>query len=96
MEHIDKIIKFWKNSYFSDRKAFKCELISFIVIVGSTMTLAINAKEPNMLLFYPFFLIGSVTQLYAAKRRGLAWVMMLNFYFCIVNTFGLSNAAGWI
>lgn len=94
--YMDKIIEFWKNSYRSDRTAFKFELVSFIIIVGSSLTLAINADNPNMVLVYPLFFIGSVTQLYAAKRRGSAWVMLLNSYFCIINTFGFSVAAGWL
>ena len=91
---MDKIKDFWLNSYHSDRTAFYFELISFIFTVSASMTLALNAKDPDMMIVYPGFFIGSVTQAYAAFRRGAAWVMLLTIYFSIVNVFGFGVAAG--
>lgn len=91
---MDKIKDFWLNSYHSDRTAFYFELISFIFTVSASMTLAFNAKDPDMMIVYPGFFIGSVTQAYAAFRRGAAWVMLLTIYFSIVNVFGFGVAAG--
>jgi len=91
---VDKIKDFWLNSYHSDRTAFYFELISFIFTVSASMTLAFNAKDPDMMIVYPGFFIGSVTQAYAAFRRGAAWVMLLTIYFSIVNVFGFGVAAG--
>jgi hypothetical protein len=48
-----------------------------------------------MLYVYPGFFIGSITQCYAAFRRGAAWVMLLTFYFSLVNVFGFGIASGW-
>ena len=90
-----KIINFWSSSYHSDRIAFTAELISFVLTVGASMTLAISAKNPNMLIVYPGFFVGSVTQCYASYRRGAAWVMLLTFYFACVNIFGFGVAASW-
>lgn len=91
-----KAIKsFWINSYNSDKVAFGFELVSFIFTVGASLTLAFNAKDPNMLYVYPGFFIGSITQCYASFRRGAAWVMMLTGYFSIVNVFGFGVASGW-
>lgn len=92
---MDRIKEFWINSYKTDKFAFAFELISFIFTVGASLTLAINARDPNMLIVYPAFFVGSVTQCYAAYRRGAAWVMLLTFYFAIVNIFGYGVAAGW-
>jgi len=92
---ISRIKDFWVDSYTSDRTAFYFELVSFIFTVGASMTLALTAKDPNMLIVYPGFFVGSVTQCYAAYRRGAAWVMLLTFYFAIVNVFGYGVAAGW-
>lgn len=92
---IDRIKDFWVDSYTSDRTAFYFELVSFIFTVGASMTLALTAKDPNMLIVYPGFFVGSVTQCYAAYRRGAAWVMLLTFYFAIVNVFGYGVASGW-
>lgn len=92
---MEKVKDFWLNSYQTDRVAFFFELVSFIFTVAASLTLAINADNPNMLLVYPGFFVGAVTQCYAAVRRGAAWVMLLTFYFAIVNVFGFGVAAQW-
>lgn len=92
---MQKIKQFWINSYTSDKTAFYFELVSFIFTVGASLTLAVNAYDPNMSIVYPFFFIGSTTQCYAAYRRGAAWVMMLTFYFSLVNVFGYGIAVSW-
>lgn len=92
---IDKIKTFWGHSYESDRIAFFFELISFVFTVGASLTLAINADNPNMLIVYPGFFVGSITQCYASLRRGAAWVTLLTFYFALVNVFGYGVAAQW-
>jgi len=92
---VQKVKDFWINSYTSDRVAFAFELVSFIFTVLASLTLAVNADNPNMLLVYPGFFIGSVTQVYASWRRGAAWIMLLTSYFACVNVFGFGVAAGW-
>lgn len=92
---MQKIVDFWTNSYKSDRTAFAFELVSFIFTVGASMTLALNAKDPNMLVVYPGFFVGSITQAYASYRRGAAWVLLLTSYFACVNVFGFGVAAQW-
>ena len=92
---MDKIKDFWINSYRTDKTAFFFELVSFIFTVGASLTLAINADNPNMLIVYPGFFVGSITQCYASLRRGAAWVTLLTFYFAIVNIFGYGVAAQW-
>jgi len=90
-----KVRSFWLRSFESDRTAFYFELVSFIFTVGASLTLAISARDPNMLIVYPGFLVGALTQCYASYRRGAAWVMILAFYFACVNIFGYGVAAGW-
>lgn len=92
---MQKIKDFWSQSYTSDKTAFYFELISFVFTVSASLTLAINAKDPNMLIVYPGFFVGSITQCYAAYRRGAAWVMLLTFYFSLVNVFGFGVASNW-
>ena len=47
---MQKIKEFWVNSYTTDQTAFYFELVSFIFTVGASLTLAVNAKDPNMLI----------------------------------------------
>jgi len=95
MNVLNSIKAFWLNSYQSDKIAFSFELISFIFTVTASLTLAFNAKDPNMLYVYPNFFIGSLTQCYASYRRGAAWVMILTAYFSCVNVFGFGIASNW-
>jgi len=90
-----KIADFWISSYKTDKTAFWFELVSFIFTVGASGTLAFNADNPNMLIVYPGFLIGSATQAYASYRRGLPWILLLTSYFVCVNILGFGVAAGW-
>jgi hypothetical protein len=92
---LNQVKSFWIKSYQSDRTAFFFELVSFVFTVGASLTLAFNARDPNMLFVYPGFLIGSITQCYASYRRGAAWVMMLTFYFSVINIFGYGIASNW-
>lgn len=92
---MEKIKNFWVNSYQSDKIAFGFELVSFIFTVAASLTLAMTAMDPNMLIVYPFFFVGSITQCYASLRRGAAWVTLLTFYFACVNVFGYGVAASW-
>ena len=88
--------KFWIRSYTTDRIAFFFEMVSFIFTVSASMTLALTARDPNMLNIYPLFFIGSSTQCYAAIRRGSVWVTLLTGYFAIINVFGYMVAKGVI
>ena len=92
---MQSVKQFWINSYTSDRVAFLFELISFVFTVGASLTLAVNADNPNMLIVYPGFLVGSITGIYAYYRRKLAWPVLLTGYFAIVNVIGIGVAAGW-
>ena len=92
---MNKIKKFWLQSYRSDKIAFYFELVSFIFTVGASMTLALTADQPDMRIVYPGFFIGSLTATYAHYRRELAWPMILVGYFSIMNVFGFGVSNGW-
>ena len=92
---MNKIKKFWLQSYRSDKIAFYFELVSFIFTVGASMSLALTADQPDMRIVYPGFFIGSLTATYAHYRRELAWPMILVGYFSIMNVFGFGVANGW-
>lgn len=89
------IKNYWLDSYYSDKVAFWFELVSFVFTVAASMTLALNADDPNMLIVYPGFFIGSSTQCYASYRRGLPWILLLTFYFSCINIVGYGVAAQW-
>lgn len=90
-----KVIDFWTSSYHSDKVAFYLELISFVFTVGASLTLALNADQPDMRIVYPGFFIGSVTAIVAYKRRQLVWPFLLTTYFAFVNVLGFGVAMQW-
>jgi len=92
---MQKIKQFWLDSYHSDQTAFWFELVGFVFVVGASLYLAVNAANPDMRLVYPGAFIGAASQCYAAVRRGAAWVMLLTFYFSLINVFGFGRATGW-
>lgn len=92
---MQNVKEFWLQSYRSDKTAFYFELVSFVFTVAASLYLAINADNPDMRYVYPGFFIGATTQVYASWRRGAAWIMLLTFYFSLVNVFGFGRAVGW-
>ena len=92
---MEKVQEFWLNSYQTDKVAFVFEMISFVFTVAASLYLAVNAAKPDMQLVYPGFFVGAITQTYASWRRGAAWIMLLTFYFSLVNVFGFGRATGW-
>lgn len=92
---ITKIKDFWIKSYTSDKVAFYFEMASFVFTVAASLTLAVNADQPDMRYVYPGFFIGSVTAVYAYIRRQMAWPLVLASYFAVVNVLGFSVAMGW-
>jgi len=95
MASLNKIIEFWATSYQSDRIAFYAELVSFVLTVGASMTLAMTADQPDMRIVYPFFFFGSVAGAYGYYRRKLAWPILLTTWFIFVNILGFCVAMGW-
>lgn len=93
---VQRVKDFWISSYKSDRTAFYYELISFVITVAASLTLAITANNPDMRIVYPGFFIGSLLSIIAYKRRQLVWPLLLTIYFACVNIFGFSVAMGWI
>jgi hypothetical protein len=89
------IKKMWLDSYHKDPIAFYFEHASLIFTVIASLQLAINAQDPNMMIVYPGFFVGSVTAIYAYYRRGIPTPMILTTYFALNNVFGFGRAAGW-
>ena len=93
---MQRIIDFWKQSYHSDPLAFVLEMTNFFFSVGASVALAITAQHPPMHLIYPFYFIGSISQMVASIRRGQPWVMMVTAWFSGMNVIGWSRAMAWI
>jgi len=92
----EKITLFWINAYRSDQLAFWLEMINFFFSVGASISLALTAQHPPMHLIYPFYFVGSTSQVVASIRRGQPWVMLVTMWFSCTNTIGWLRAMGWL
>jgi hypothetical protein len=76
------------NSYKEDRIAFCFEFIGMAFTVAGSLLLALTAKDPDMLIVYPLFFIGSATGLYAYYRKQAIWTIVLTGHFVVINIVG--------
>ena len=95
MVKTNKIVDYFRESYHQDRLCFWLEMISTAVNIIASMTLALNAADPDMRMVYPFFLIGSGLAMFTFYRRKLVWPTMLVSYFFCANILGFGIAMGW-
>lgn len=91
-----KLRRFWIDAYQSDRTAFWLEMINFFFSVGASISLATTAQHPPMHLIYPFYFVGSISQMVASMRRGQPWVVLVTMWFSCMNVVGWTRAMGWL
>jgi len=76
------------KSYRVDKIAFYFEMIGTFFTIIASLSLAFSAKNPNMLLIFPLYEIGSVTLLISYYRREMIWSSILSSYFVVINIIG--------
>jgi hypothetical protein len=72
------------------------EAISCILAILSSLYLSIMTNNANMLLVFGCFFISSIAGVIAFRRRKLKWPLILQYYFCVVNLFGITRTMGWL
>jgi len=91
MERIkNALVRSWQH----DHIAFLFEMIGMLFTIAGSLLLALTAKDPNMLLVYPLFLVGASTGLFAYYRREMVWTILLTAYFVVINIVGFFIALG--
>ena len=77
-----------KQSYESDKIAFIFESISCLLAISSSMYLSLMTNDAIMIFVFSAFLISAISGVIAFYIRGLAWPLILNVYFILINLFG--------
>lgn len=77
-----------KRSYQHDHIAFYFEMVGTFFTIAASLLLAFTAQDPNMLLIFPLYEIGSISLLYAYWRRQMVWSIALTGYFVVINVVG--------
>jgi hypothetical protein len=90
-----RVKEFWVRSYTSDKKAFFAETVASVAVVVGNTTLAFTANHPPMYFIYPINFLSAVFSIYAYRRRGLAWPLVITGYFIIMQWFGFGRSLGW-
>lgn len=88
----EKIKNFWRESYNTNKKAFKFEVVAFFSAMSASLYLAIEARNPQMEYIYPIFFIAAFCSSVAHYKRKVAFPLLLTIYFCVVNIFGFGRA----
>ena len=86
---MNKVLKFWKESYTSNPTAFWIEMFSAICVMTGSAILTYTVLAPRPDIFVPFYFLGSVTSLVAAVMRKAAWIVVLTGWFSTMNVIAL-------
>jgi hypothetical protein len=84
-----------KQSYESDKIAFIFESISCLLAILSSMYLSLMTNDAIMIFVFSAFLISAISGVIAFYIRGLAWPLILNVYFILINLFGIGRTLDW-
>lgn len=85
MERVrNALIRSWQH----DHIAFVFEMIGTFFTIAGSLLLALTAEDPNMLIIFPIYEVGSVSLLYAYYRRQMVWSILLTGYFVVINIVG--------
>ena len=72
------------------------EAVSTILAISASLYLSTMTNNSNMLIVFSCFFVSSVAGVIAFKRRKLGWPLTLQYYFCLVNLFGITRTMGWL
>mgnify|MGYP001159746229 FL=1 len=86
---MEKIKQFWITSYKTDPFAFVNEMASTILVIIGSAILTWTVLDPKPEIFIPFYWAGSIAGFIGAYRRTLPWVMVLTFWFIMLNSIAL-------
>ena len=87
-----RILKALQSSWEHDHIAFICEMFGTVFTISGALLLAFTANNPNMIIVYPLYQIGTVALMYAYYRRQMVWSIGLTGFFIVINFIGFAKA----
>jgi|TARA_R110000803_G_scaffold186252_1_gene248673 hypothetical protein len=91
---MQKIYKFFKNSYELSPVAFYCEMVEAAFLISASAVLSVTILDPNGWHFVPLYLLGSMLGVVSAIIRKAAFVIVLCSWFTIMNIYALIQLIG--
>jgi hypothetical protein len=91
---VQKIYKFFKDSYKLSPVAFYCEMVEAAFLISASAVLSVTILDPNGWHFVPLYLLGSILGVVSAIIRKAAFVIVLCSWFTIMNIYALIQLIG--
>lgn len=91
---MQKIYKFFKDSYKLSPVAFYCEMVEAAFLISASAVLSVTILDPNGWHFVPLYLLGSMLGVVSAIIRKAAFVIVLCSWFTIMNIYALIQLIG--
>lgn len=91
---MQKIYKFFKDSYKLSPVAFYCEMVEAAFLISASAVLSVTILDPNGWHFVPLYLLGSILGVVSAIIRKAAFVIVLCSWFTIMNIYALIQLIG--
>ena len=89
LKKMDRIVKYFRESYRLSPFAFYCELVETIFLVGASAVLTFTVLDPATHIFIPMYLIGSILGLISTVIRKAAFTILLRSWFVVMNIIAL-------
>lgn len=86
---MNKVTRFFKNSYTLDPIAFYCEMVEAFFLISASAILTFTVLDPATKLFIPMYFFGSILGIISAVRRKAAFVIVLCSWFTLMNGIAL-------
>jgi uncharacterized membrane protein YesL len=81
----------WKHDWRHNQLLFWLELVGTIGCVIAASSLALLAPNPNLVVTYCAYLVGSSALMVSSYMRNNGWWVVLNAFFMLVDIIGLYN-----
>ncbi len=86
---MDRVLTALQKHYDRDPTAYLFEMFGMMFTVAASALMALTAKDPNLAIIYPMFLVGSMSGLVAYYRLQMIWSIVLTGWFVFINVVGL-------
>lgn len=89
---MQSVIKFLKNDYHDNPRAFFLETIGVPITITAALYLAIVTAGANFIFVYGMFSLGSFFLVASTFLRGNTWMLTMNIMWVFINLLGFVNA----
>lgn len=86
---MERIKNYLLRNYRQSPTLFFLEMFSVMMQTSAALYLSLTAKQPDMLVVYSMYTIGSSVGIYVYYKRELVWTLVMVSVFTAINLLGL-------